>query len=85
MEGDEQLIMICDCDLDAVPGAIWPIASDGDDSHPWVERCDNCKRFADDVAAAEAVAAKVGRPVRWANVHGRPTSAQPYVEREENP
>lgn len=78
---DEQILMVCDCDLDAVPGAIWPIASDGDDSFPFVERCDNCKRFPDDVAAAEAVAQAIGGTVEWAPVHGDQQRAQPYVRK----
>lgn len=29
-------------------GFIWPIASDGDNQHSYVERCDACDRFKDD-------------------------------------
>ena len=32
-------------------GFIWPVASDGDTSHSYVERCDACDRFKSDVDA----------------------------------
>lgn len=52
--------MTCDCDHNLVPGALFPMASDGDDSLPYVERCDDCKRFDGDWDAAVAVALAVG-------------------------
>lgn len=47
----------CECEDDPVPGAIWPMATNCDDSHQWVERCDACGRFASDDDAAVAVIA----------------------------
>lgn len=67
----------CECEPGAtVAGVHWPTATDGDGSHPWVERCDMCKRYPDDESAAEAVAAAVGGKVEWATVSG---GRSPYV------
>src|SRR4051812_43001195 len=41
----------CDCPN----GWVWPMASDGDSTFPFVERCDDCKAFADDIEAAKAL------------------------------
>jgi len=49
------MTVVCDCDNDRLPGAGWPWATDGDDSFPFVERCDNCQRFPHDEAAALAL------------------------------
>lgn len=62
-------VVNCDCS-NFVLGAIWPMATNGDDSLPWVERCDDCQTFPDDEAAAEAIAAKIGGRVMWAKVSG---------------
>lgn len=56
----------CECATGPVPGANWPAGVDGDRERSWVERCDICGVFADDDAAAEAVAAHVGTEVLWA-------------------
>lgn len=45
----------CDCDH----GVLWPMASDCDDSHPYVERCDDCRTHADDLVAADSLAARI--------------------------
>lgn len=50
----------CDCDGDLLPGAFYPVAPDGDESRAWVQRCDNCQRFASDEDAARALAAQLG-------------------------
>jgi hypothetical protein len=51
----------CECDGDKLPGAAWPMASDSDDAHPYVERCDLCQRFDCDEDAANAlVSAGIG-------------------------
>lgn len=57
-----------DCDYcdDLLPGAYYPVASDGDDSRAWVERCDNCGLFDSDKAAAIALAKKLGVSWLWA-------------------
>jgi hypothetical protein len=66
--GDNPLA--CDCDDDRVPGACWPMASGGNAQLPWVERCDDCQRFADDEEAARAVAHAVGGHVAHADLSG---------------
>lgn len=40
-------------------GYIWPIATDGDDEHYFVERCDMCERFESDEEAADYIAARL--------------------------
>lgn len=46
---------LCECELEPVPGAVWPMNEDDDGA--WsIERCDLCARFEDDRAAADAVA-----------------------------
>jgi hypothetical protein len=59
------VIVVCECDDDTLPGVAWPMASDGDDRWPYVERCDLCQRFGDDVDAAHALAAKLDGLVIW--------------------
>lgn len=71
----------CECDNNLVPGALWPMDTNGDNSHDWVERCDMCERFDNDDAAARAVAAKVGGIVNYAMAWGV-SSPCPYVEKE---
>lgn len=46
-----------------VPGAIFPIASDGWTDHAYVEKCDECEVFSDDDTAANAVAARLKKRV----------------------
>src|SRR3954469_15314098 len=66
----------CDCPN----GWLWPMASDGDETHPFVERCDDCQVFADDIVAAEALAATLeGGHVVMRPVHGDPNRLQPAV------
>lgn len=61
----------CDACWDqVVPGAIWPMATDGDDSKPWVERCDTCEVFELDTEAARAVAGATNGLLVLAQVHG---------------
>ena len=75
-QGDEP----CECDEDLVPGACFPY---GEGCVPYVERCDSCCRFVDDVEAAEAVAdyltRETGRPyvVRGGDV--------PFLDWEDHP
>lgn len=69
----------CDCDHDTYPGTFYPCASDGDDSAPWCERHDECARYPDDIAAAEAVARAKNGVVVLARVHGRRRRWQPAV------
>lgn len=68
----------CECDDTATPGIAWPIASGGDDSFPFVESCDMCKRFADgDIGAAKALCemlTDVGLDPALVNVFDSPTS-----------
>jgi hypothetical protein len=72
----------CECISEVVPGAIWPMATNGDDSLMFVERCDACERFSSDDEAAEAVAAQIQSRVFWARVDGV-TSRQPFVPKLE--
>lgn len=44
------------CDCGPVVGVLWPMASNNDDSAPFVERCDDCQAYGDDIQAAEALA-----------------------------
>lgn len=69
----------CDCAGELVPGAIWPMASDGDGSKPWVECCGDCQVFDYDDDAAEAIAEKIGGRVEWATLPGRGGALRPYV------
>jgi len=55
----------CGC-ATLVPGALWPWAPNGDDSLPWVERCDECQVFDSDEAAAQAIAEAIGARVMFA-------------------
>lgn len=50
----EPRVDLCDGCVDG-KGYIWPIASNGDTSHAWVERCDSCERFDSDEEAAEYI------------------------------
>ena len=72
------------CEIESrtvLPGVIWPIASDSDSSRSWVERCDECERFVDDYAAAEALAEHLGRQeFGVARLHTGRGKFQPYVE-----
>jgi len=43
--------LLCDGCVDGA-GYIWPIASNGNQDHDWVERCDSCERFESDLDAA---------------------------------
>jgi hypothetical protein len=46
----------CGCD----DGVLWPMASDCDGSHPYVERCDECAVFDTDEEAADALRERKG-------------------------
>lgn len=70
VENDEPASVECDCGDNLVPGALYPWAPGGDDSLPYVERCDTCQRFANDDEAARAIAAKIGGRVAWAALAG---------------
>ncbi len=54
----------CDSCSNEMPGVIAPCLPDGDDAHAFVERCDECGRFTDDVEAIEAFAKATGLNVR---------------------
>jgi hypothetical protein len=76
---------VCDCDDDRFPGVAWPMASNGDDSRSWVERCDNCERYPNDEEAAAAVIVELDRQGRlgeWGHdkVFGGGHDNYPYVE-----
>lgn len=72
------------CDGGIVPGVLWPMASNGDDDHDWIERCDDCAVFEGDHDAAEALSAVLRTPYQEATPYGseRP---HPYIDRAETP
>lgn len=43
------------------------MATDGDDSRAWIERCDNCALFEDDDQAAKQASIDTGRWIGWAS------------------
>lgn len=63
--------MECDGCAPGFPGIRWPTWSDGQPAPhgwSWVERCDNCHRYASDGCAARALIQKYGIPateVKW--------------------
>jgi len=63
-------------------GVLWPMDVDGDIARAWVERCDTCKRFANDDDAAGALAESLGAPLAYDHAirsWGEPVLT-PYVE-----
>lgn len=46
-------------------GILWPIATDRDRSHDWVERCDECASFDSDDEAAKALGETLACRVAW--------------------
>ena len=40
------------CSSSAVAGVFWPVEINGDRSRDWIERCDECRRFDNDIQAA---------------------------------
>lgn len=67
---------LCEC---GGKGYFWPMATDGDDSHDWVERCDECRRFPSDDDAAVEVAMKTGLPLVFA-VPGGLSRPHPFID-----
>jgi hypothetical protein len=68
---------LCECDCNG--GAIWPMASDSDAGWPYVERCDDCQRFRDDIDAAHFVAERENGIVIWHALYDQPGRWQPAV------
>lgn len=63
-------------------GVAWPIATNGDDSHPYIERDDDYPHiFPDDIAAAYAQAYAVEGLVIWHCVHNERGNWQPAVHK----
>lgn len=80
MEFDALEMSGCEeCANERVPGALWPMASDGDGSRPYVERHDLCDTFANDEEAAQAVATAVNGIVVHALRHDERGRWQPAV------
>ena len=52
------------CATALVPGVLYPMRTDERDDHAYVERCDECALFVDDVAAAVAVGAKLEKEIK---------------------
>lgn len=40
------------CSSSPVPGVFWPVQINGDKSRDWIERCDTCRRFDNNIQAA---------------------------------
>lgn len=66
-----------DCDTPDCPGYLWPCASDGDQSRPYVERCDLCERFELDEDAARFIAKRENGLVVWGCLYDQPGRWQP--------
>lgn len=73
----EEIEEECDCCDDILPGAFYPVEHDGDSSRAWVERCDNCKAFDGDHAAAKELANQLG--VGWTHSGGTPWLVDPLT------
>jgi hypothetical protein len=51
LPGDE--LFVCEyCETAPIPGIVFPIASNGNTDHAYVEQCDECRKFASDLDAA---------------------------------
>jgi hypothetical protein len=48
------------------PGILWPWGTGGDDSLPYVERCDDCQVYDSDTEAAKALAEQLDLRVMFA-------------------
>lgn len=57
-----------------IPGIVFPIASDGDNSHAYVERCDECALVTDDVAAVRILSRYLQMPFDFG------AKGQPYIK-----
>ncbi len=40
------------CSGNPVPGVLWPVQINGDKTQDWIERCDECRRFDNNIQAA---------------------------------
>lgn len=78
---------ICDAcsdeygNVEGIPGALYPIETNGDDSRRWIERCDECETYESDEDAAEAlvIAGKI-KGFQRASVPGLdPSYPSPYA------
>lgn len=82
-EPEELDEFICEgCAVAAVPGAIFPIASNGHTDHPYIEVCDTCRIFELDVQAAKAVSVVFDLPLKLAE-DGRPYLEGPTYDEAE--
>lgn len=74
---------VCEgCAVAVVPGAIFPIASNEMTDHAYVEVCDVCRLFPDDVQAARVVSIVLDLPVKLSE-EGRPYLEGPTFEEAE--
>lgn len=60
-------------------GVLWPMGTDGDFSHDWIERCDNCARYEGDDVAALALAGRLGANVFW-TTHPTLKRPAPFID-----
>jgi hypothetical protein len=70
-----------ECGCGPIPGVLWPWQTGGDNSHDWIERCDECATFPTDVHAASALAAHLGRPYAFAENESAGRQC-PYIDKE---
>lgn len=48
------------CEGCTIPGVRWPTATNSDDSHDWIERCDTCELYGTDEDAYQRVLDEYG-------------------------
>jgi hypothetical protein len=65
------------CASEPFPGIRWPIAIGGDESHPWLQRCDTCERYESDFKAATHVSRYLKVPNQRTALFG---SMRSYIE-----
>ena len=71
---------LCETCTDA-RGWIWPTATNGLTDHSYVERCDACERFADDLEAARFVSKKLGVEFKTVDLDfGSGPYPRPYID-----
>ena len=70
------------CEGEVFPGIRWPTATNEDESHEWVERCDECQRFDSDEDAADWLVSTYGdkHATKGEAVPVGCSSPHPYVE-----
>lgn len=75
-----------DCEecASCMPGVFSPCYPGGDQAHLFIERCDTCRRYPDDTAAADAFAAATGLVVHYRFDDGTLRCWRPFIARPES-